>query len=64
MATSIMLGAAGVSSILVIVLSIVALLIGVAVGYGLNYFIVKKKIQNSKITKKKTNKIVYVKDFV
>ena len=48
MATSIMLGAAGVSSILVIVLTIVALLVGVAGGYGLNYFISKKKVQNSK----------------
>ena len=55
MATSIMLGAAGVSSILVIVLSIVALIVGVAGGYGLNYFISKKKIQNSK---EQANKIL------
>lgn len=55
MATSIMLGAAGVSSILVVVLSIVALLVGVAGGYGLNYFISKKKVQNSK---EQANKIL------
>jgi len=55
MATSIMLGAAGVSSILVIVLTIVALVVGVAGGYGLNYFISKKKIQNSK---EQANKIL------
>ena len=55
MATSSMLGATGVSSILVIVLTIVALAVGVAGGYGLNYFIVKKKIQNSK---EQANKIL------
>ena len=55
MATSIMLGATGVSSILVVVLSIVALIVGVAGGYVLNYFISKKKLQNSK---EQANKIL------
>jgi len=39
----------------VIVLTIVALVVGVAGGYGLNYFISKKKIQNSK---EQANKIL------
>ena len=49
MTTSINLLGAGVSSILVVILPILALALGCVGGYFLNRVIVGKKIQNSKL---------------